>query len=543
MRAVWFLRMILLVLLLTPAWASAKKLSASEGMKEFIFKSKAEGASYLGLIDHYDPGKFLDREEWMRFLKKIPKNEQIASDKTYPELCYKIGKQFQQYQQYKEAYYFFYTTLREEPNVYFSRRTYLADFHLLLGQTYYYFRRYDLAEKHLNISLRHPALTDVCKIRVYNTLGLICRDMQKYGKAKVYMQKGYNEAVRIQHESWIGILSGNLGYLLLVEKEYSKARELIQFDYEISKQKKEGGSQISALRYLIQLDIIDNDLEGARIKLEEFEKLLVGRQQPEFLTGFYDSQTMYFERMGSYQEAFNSYKKYITQKEVIDRKKHALNMENAEFQINFEKKQAEIQVFQQKKQTDNLIIFGLVAFCLLLGLASVIIIRQLQSKRRKDKEILELKTLRMEEELNSTEREMRVVLNTLADKNKLIFELKQEIETTQSANSEKMDQEKENMVSNLQSFSLLTENDWVEFKRLFERLNKGFFDHFNEKYPEVTTSEIRLAALIKLNMSNYEMARTLGISPDSVRKTNLRLRKKLHIDQQDELTRFIKAIA
>ncbi|MNE90465.1 hypothetical protein D3C80_1879830 [compost metagenome] len=98
------------------------------------------------------------------------------------------------------------------------------------------------------------------------------------------------------------------------------------------------------------------------------------------------------------------------------------------------------------------------------------------------------------------------------------------------------------MLTNLQSFSLLTENDWIEFKRLFEKLNPGFFDFFHDKFPEITAAEIRLAALIKLNLSNIEMARTLAISPDSVRKTNLRLRKKLNIESLDDLTRFIKAI-
>jgi len=31
----------------------------------------------------------------------------------------------------------------------------------------------------------------------------------------------------------------------------------------------------------------------------------------------------------------------------------------------------------------------------------------------------------------------------------------------------------------------------------------------------------------------------LGISPDSVRKTSLRLRKKLHMDLHEELVKFI----
>lgn len=531
-----------IILLILPIHAFSAKLDRDEGVRKLILKHNTQGESYPALIDQFTPGEFQNFEEWIRFLKKITREEEIVNDKSYPELCYKIGDLLQQYQQYREAYYFFYTTLKEEPNVNTSDKAYLADFHLLLGQAYYYFRRYDLALEHLMIALHHPALTEVGKIKVYNSLGLIYRDKLENEQAREYTQKAYDQAKKLNHESWIGIISGNLGYLFLQEQDYPEARKLLLIDYETSKKKKERVSQISALRYLIQLDIFDNDLEAAETKLEEYKRLLEGRQQANLLAGYYESLTWYYERIGKHREAFDSYRKYVSEKEIVDRKRHFLNIENAEFQISFEKKQAEIQIYRQKKKTDNLIIFGLLGICLLLGGASFIIIRQLQSKRRKDREILELKNQRIAEELNYAEREIRGVLSSMADKNKLISELRQEIESMQSLNSEKHDAEKEKLLSNLQSFSLLTENDWVEFKRLFERLNHGFFEYFHENYPEVTTAEIRLAALIKLNLSNYEMSRTLGISPDSVRKTNLRLRKKLDIEQPDELIRFVKAI-
>ena len=153
-----------------------------------------------------------------------------------------------------------------------------------------------------------------------------------------------------------------------------------------------------------------------------------------------------------------------------------------------------------------------------------------------------LRAQKMEDELHATEREMRALLSTMFDKNKVIFELQEQVEAFEKDRNSRTDSEKETMLNDLQSFSLLSENDWIEFKRLFEKLNPGFFDFFQERFPEITAAEIRLAALIKLNLSNLEMARTLAISPDSVRKTNLRLRKKLNIESLDDLTRFIKGI-
>ncbi|MNY08393.1 hypothetical protein D3C86_1412460 [compost metagenome] len=180
--------------------------------------------------------------------------------------------------------------------------------------------------------------------------------------------------------------------------------------------------------------------------------------------------------------------------------------------------------------------------CLILGLTSFIIIKQIQRKRFQDKELLTLRAQKMEGELHATEREMRKLLSTMFDKNKEIFELQEQVDLFEKNRNFRTDTEKEAMLNDLQSFSLLTENDWIEFKRLFEKLNPGFFEFFHDKFPEITSAEIRLAALIKLNLSNLEMARTLAISPDSVRKTNLRLRKKLNIESLDDLARFIKSI-
>ncbi len=517
-------------------------LSAEQGIEKIISEHDSKGIAYSQLFEDYRGAQFVSQEEWMRFLKKLVRQDQVTITSDYPELCFLIGKRFQEGQHHQEAYYFLYITLQEEENVYASKKPYLANFHDALGQEYFYFRRYDLATKHLLISLRHPSLNDIGKITVYNTLGLIYRDKLETEKAEWYTQKAYDQAIKLKHKSWIGILSGNLGYLLLVKKEYRKARELIQFDFETSKHTKETGSEINALRYLIQLDIMDNKLDDAKAKIQLLEKLISKNAFPEFLIGLYDSKTRYYDRIGNYKEALESYKKFVEQKEIVNRKKHFLNIANAEFQIEFERKQGENNIYKEKKKTDDLIILGLFVICLILGLTSFIIIKQIQRKRKQDKELLTLRAQKMEDELHATEREMRALLSTMFDKNKEIFELQEQVESFEKNQHSRTDSEKEAMLNDLQSFSLLTENDWIEFKRLFEKLNPGFFDFFQEKFPEITAAEIRLAALIKLNLSNLEMARTLAISPDSVRKTNLRLRKKLNIESLDDLTRFIKSI-
>ncbi|MDR0802056.1 hypothetical protein [Fluviicola sp.] len=518
------------------------KLTAEKGINQILSEQKTRGTSFVKLFEKYTGSDFTSQTEWIRFLKKLVRQDQVFSEPDYPELCFLIGDRLNDEQRYRDAYYFFYITLCEEKNVNTSDKPYLADFHEDLGHVYYFFRRYDLSEKHLKISLHHPGVSEISKIKIYNTLSLIYRDKQDMKTSEMYLQKAYNQAVKINDEVWMGILSGNLGYIAFTKKENQKARELVEFDFQVSKKNKQPNSELNALALLIELDLQENKIAQATEKMKNLDSLMIRETSPQLLGLLYRTKTSYYEETGEDKKALANFKKYISYKEIMDEERQFLNIKNAEFQIEFEKKQGENIVYKERKKTDNLIIFGLFVICLILGLTSFIIIKQIQHKRFQDKEILTLKAREMEDELSATEREMCALLSTILDKNKVIFELSEQLETAKKNQYTQSDSERETMLNNLQSFLLLTENDWIEFKRLFEKLNPGFFEFFHNRFPEITAAEIRLATLIKLNLSNTEMARTLAISPDSVRKTNLRLRKKLDIESSDDLTRFIKAI-
>ncbi len=60
-----------------------------------------------------------------------------------------------------------------------------------------------------------------------------------------------------------------------------------------------------------------------------------------------------------------------------------------------------------------------------------------------------------------------------------------------------------------------------------------------DRYPDLTPNEMRLSALVKLNLTIKEMAAILGISPDSVKTARYRLRKKLELNTEENLTDFM----
>ena len=90
--------------------------------------------------------------------------------------------------------------------------------------------------------------------------------------------------------------------------------------------------------------------------------------------------------------------------------------------------------------------------------------------------------------------------------------------------------------------SIKADDDWEVFKMYFEQINTTFFKKLKEINPELTTHDLRLCALIKLNLNIKETAAVLNLSPNSIKSARYKLRKRLNLKTEDDLSVFIQEI-
>ncbi|MDE5419560.1 tetratricopeptide repeat protein [Labilibaculum sp. DW002] len=83
---------------------------------------------------------------------------------------------------------------------------------------------------------------------------------------------------------------------------------------------------------------------------------------------------------------------------------------------------------------------------------------------------------------------------------------------------------------------------WEEFDKRFIDVNKGFYETLKSRFPELTPTELKHCALIKLNFSSKEMAQLLNISLNGVNTSRYRIRKKLKLEREDNLVSFIDGV-
>ena len=112
------------------------------------------------------------------------------------------------------------------------------------------------------------------------------------------------------------------------------------------------------------------------------------------------------------------------------------------------------------------------------------------------------------------------------------------IETLQ----QQLDNGEKEALEQLHSTTILTDEEWEYFRQLFEKVHGGYLQRLKEKLPGLTPAETRFMALSKLKFSNKEMAATLGVSPQAMRVTWHRLRKKLELPEESSADELVNSL-
>ena len=86
---------------------------------------------------------------------------------------------------------------------------------------------------------------------------------------------------------------------------------------------------------------------------------------------------------------------------------------------------------------------------------------------------------------------------------------------------------------------LATEEDWAFFQQHFDVVHEGFTRRLRDAHPDLTAGDLRLASLLRMNLPSKEIAPLLHISLRGVENKRYRLRKKLALGAEDQLSEWV----
>jgi ligand-binding sensor domain-containing protein/DNA-binding CsgD family transcriptional regulator len=83
------------------------------------------------------------------------------------------------------------------------------------------------------------------------------------------------------------------------------------------------------------------------------------------------------------------------------------------------------------------------------------------------------------------------------------------------------------------------DTDWEQFTERFDQVHSEFIKRLRVEFPELTPKDQRLCAYLRMNLASKEIAPLLNISIRGVEISRYRLRKKLHLGKDVNLTDFL----
>jgi tetratricopeptide (TPR) repeat protein len=235
-------------------------------------------------------------------------------------------------------------------------------------------------------------------------------------------------------------------------------------------------------------------------------------------------------KLRRYDSAFIYHNEFLLYHDSVFQDKQTKQIAELEALFDLKRKQEEISRLSAERQNEILKRNTLAGGLMLWTIIGVLVYFFLRGRIRTRKKELEAKNWQLE---NYTRK--------MIEKTELVEELRAQLEHFKA--EVVIPKERIENVAQILNTSILTESDWEEFKLLFEQVHRNFFAELKIKYPGLTQAEIRLAALVKLNLNTREMANMLGISVDSANKARYRLRKKLELQPEQDLNDIIAHVS
>ncbi|MCB9294384.1 MAG: tetratricopeptide repeat protein [Lewinellaceae bacterium] len=343
-----------------------------------------------------------------------------------------------------------------------------------------------------------------------NKLGGICLHYGQLDKAEVYITRAYQLAETLSSDQEVGSALLNRARLAKERRQYQNA------------------------------------LQDARRSLAIFKELGI----KEHIFGTHKLLYEIHAAFGNYQLALEEHRTYAELQDSFIN--NQTNRQISELQVAYdtEKKDREITALKQKAQLSRLrytLLAGALLAALLLG--GLLYNRQ-RLKHRKDRQLreqeqrLEAERLRaaqlekeqLQRELDHKKQELATQVLHLCRKNEMLQNIQNELTALPGSNAP--DRKAKSLARQI-SRSLESDEDWEAFLESFRSVHRDFFDQLAREYPTLTTGEVRLASLMKLNLSTKEIATLLNITAEGVKKARYRLRKKMGMDSDVNIQEFL----
>ncbi len=158
---------------------------------------------------------------------------------------------------------------------------------------------------------------------------------------------------------------------------------------------------------------------------------------------------------------------------------------------------------------------------------------------RKEKGLIALQNAKLEGELQFKNKELATTTMHLVERGGILQSIKEELlAVIKRLNIPNLSYEFRS-VFRMISDTEKSDEDWNRFAIYFDEVHNDFLSTLKARFPQLSPTDLKLCAYLRLNLSSKEIAQLLNISLKGVEVSRYRLRKKLNLATEVNLHGFL----
>ncbi len=159
-----------------------------------------------------------------------------------------------------------------------------------------------------------------------------------------------------------------------------------------------------------------------------------------------------------------------------------------------------------------------------------------------EKEMIRLRNETLNLEMIHKEKELANSTMLIIQKNDILHKLKNELSKIKNSLADDLLKNDLNTTIKRIGKEIDNEKQWQVFNMHVEQVHEDLFNKLKKQYPELTPRELSLCAYLRMNISSKEIATLMNISTRGVEISRYRIRKKLGLDRNANLTDFMMTL-
>lgn len=188
---------------------------------------------------------------------------------------------------------------------------------------------------------------------------------------------------------------------------------------------------------------------------------------------------------------------------------------------------------EQTLRTRNITLFITVIILVLLIAIGILLFNRRNLSHK-------LEVMKAEIELERTRRKIMASAITIDEKDQLLGTLREELSDLRH-NSQIDEKDARRLETTIKSHLTNHESE-TAFRDMFDTVNPNFTAKLKEVCPDLADSYIKIACYILMDLDNKQIGRLMMIKPESVRQARWRLRKRLKLGENDDLTEKLREL-